>query len=60
MAKFTALTHIVHRGEVVKPGGELDLTKAQSDRLLEKKFVAPIKKADEKKVEDKKDEGSGE
>lgn len=59
MAKFLAKVHLVHKGAVVRPGDELDLTKAQSDKLKERSFIEDIPKADNKKQDDKKADDKG-
>lgn len=59
MTKFLAKVHLVHKGEIVRPGEEVDLTKAQSDKLKERSFIEDVPKADTKKADDKKADEKG-
>lgn len=51
MPKFTANSYLSHKGALVKPGAELELTEEQGKRLADK--VTPHAAAPEKLLEEK-------
>ena len=42
MAKYRAEVTIAHKGEIVKPGEEIQLTEEQAERLHSKGFVSAV------------------